>query len=87
MGSGGPLRRDFLLGFLTVLCACSLAVNAGLVLYVFYPSAWREFSLSQLRPPTARADDHVRGASSAAVTVIEYADFQCPFCQQMHETL
>ena len=81
------LRRDFLLGFLTVLCACSLAMNAGLVLYAFYPATWREVWLSRLRPPETRANDHVRGTLDAAFTVIEYADFQCPFCQQMHETL
>ncbi len=30
--------------------------------------------------PQPTQDEHVLGASSAKVTVIEYADFQCPFC-------
>lgn len=29
---------------------------------------------------TVAADDHVLGSASAPITVIEYADFQCPFC-------
>lgn len=31
--------------------------------------------------------DHVRGNQEAPVTVIEYSDFQCPFCSRFHETM
>jgi protein-disulfide isomerase len=27
-----------------------------------------------------RADDHVRGAADAPVTVVEYGDYECPYC-------
>lgn len=85
--AGGPVWRDFQLGFLTVLCACSLLLNAGLVLYNIFPSTWRELTLRRLHPPPMQVSDHVRGDPKASVIVIEYADFQCPYCQQMHATL
>jgi hypothetical protein len=33
------------------------------------------------------ADDHVFGNQNATVTVIEYSDFECPYCKQFHPTL
>lgn len=33
---------------------------------------WREIEV--------RADEHVRGAADALVTVVEYADAECPYC-------
>jgi len=36
--------------------------------------------------PPVGADDHVRGPLDAPL-VIEYADFECPFCALLHERL
>ena len=32
-------------------------------------------------------DDHIRGSAEAKVKLIEYSDFQCPFCAQAQPTL
>jgi len=37
------------------------------------------------RPVDAR--DHVRGNRKAQVSVIEYSDYECPFCKRFHATL
>ncbi len=36
----------------------------------------REFTV-----PWVTADDHVRGHAAAAVTVLEYGDYECPYCR------
>lgn len=37
------------------------------------------------RPVDAKRD-HIRGNVSADVSLIEYSDFECPFCKRFHET-
>ncbi len=39
----------------------------------------------QVRP--VDETDHIKGAENAKVTIVEYSDFECPFCQRLHQTM
>lgn len=36
--------------------------------------------------PGVKDEDHVRGSRDARVFIIEYSDFECPFCARFHPT-
>lgn len=39
----------------------------------------------KVRPVTTV--DHIKGNPDAPIKIVEYSDFECPFCQQFHRTL
>lgn len=41
--------------------------------------------LVQINPVTEK--DHIQGNPDAKVMIIEYSDFECPFCQRHHNTM
>jgi len=40
---------------------------------------------SEIRPVTEK--DHIKGSLDASVKIVEYSDFECPFCQRFHDTM
>jgi protein-disulfide isomerase len=39
--------------------------------------------MSKLNPPVG-AEDHSQGAADASVTLVEYGDYQCPYCGEAY---
>lgn len=48
------------------------------------PDMWEDTS-DELPPVTAK--DHLFGSKTAAVTIVEYGDIECPFCARAHTTM
>jgi len=44
-----------------------------------------EGSVNVMNPITA--EDHIRGNPNAPVKIVEYSDYECPFCKRFHETM
>ncbi len=45
----------------------------------------QQAAAEQLRPVSVE-DDFIRGADNAEFSMIEYSDFECPFCKRFHDT-
>ncbi len=40
---------------------------------------------SKVEPPTE--DDHIKGNLSAPIKIVEFSDFDCPFCNRFHDVM
>jgi protein-disulfide isomerase len=73
--------------FLVVLLAFSILTNIVMIGKQRYPHFFTRVQVALLPAPKVMADDHVRGNPNAKYTVIEYADFQCPYCTRFHDAM
>ena len=66
-------------------------VRAGKARAEYLKALHNQYSvLITLSPPTAEVSldgAAVRGPQNASVTVVEFADYECPYCQQIHSDL
>ncbi len=49
------------------------------------PVAQQTGDLEQMTPVSSK--DHIRGNPDALVKIVEYSDFECPFCKRFHDTM
>jgi protein-disulfide isomerase len=73
--------------FLIVLLFISILTNFVLLVRLKYPNAMQTIQIALLPAPKVIPTDHVRGNPNAKFTIIEYSDFQCPYCTKMHEAM
>lgn len=82
--AGQKQRSDY---FLTAVCVISVTLNFVLMYFMINPDALREIRLSFKRIPRVTAKDHIRGSGETSTVAIEYSDFLCHFCKELHSTL
>ncbi len=86
--------RDAVIKELRASGAMDRAVDAGIERFVERQNALAQEEQrreAEARAGTARpvskGRDHIRGDPAAPVSLIEYSDFECPFCKGFHPTL
>ena len=90
-----PLWKDLLVPAAIVIAG--IAIGAGL-----YMSGGGASSAQIAAQPTpvaeqevdrtdqvseVTADDHKKGSDDALITIVEYSDFDCPFCSRFHDSM
>lgn len=84
----GPMLDQAKIGILTAsLAAATLSIVLFRVL-AWVPEGWLHRAergtappLSDLVIPVDPARDHIRGAPAARVTLVQYGDYECPYCR------
>jgi len=65
-------------------------INAGIVRYIQKQRQAKarggNNKTKNVRPVSAKRD-HIRGNPDAEISLIEYSDFECPFCKRFHVTM
>jgi hypothetical protein len=46
-----------------------------------------DYGITEIIPGFDPSSDHYKGSVNPEITIIEYSDFECPFCSRIHGTL
>jgi protein-disulfide isomerase len=85
-------RKDIVSNALTgILVVCALIITAAVIRRELIPKQTVSAALPQPRQIEGWQDlataGHLIGSPGAPVKVVEFSDYQCPFCKTMHFTL
>ncbi len=76
-------KNNYLVPVAIVIAGVLIAVS---VMYSNQNKTPEEVKLTDnVRPVTS--EDHILGSPDADVVIVEYSDFECPFCKRFHKTM
>ena len=88
------MRNHRSIGMLTVLLALLLAVNVGCKRMTNEEQGASQGSAASAGEVELDEDDRfglegapMKGAADGVVTIVEFSDFQCPFCSRVNPTI
>jgi protein-disulfide isomerase len=68
-----------------ILFATAVLVVGGVLVYRSNPNLFQETEQTKIAPlPGDEKRENSLGSPEAKVVIVEYSDFQCPFCQKFH---
>ena len=76
-----------ILGFALIAIAIFFSGNSSKNTVVQTPPSDEQNSINDGRVPPPTADDYIKGNPNAPIVMIEYSDYECPFCKQFHTTM
>ncbi len=63
----------------------SVVINTGSDTQPTRPTPQPAGSTDAVRPVTS--EDHIKGNPDAPIKIVEYSDYECPFCKRHHDTM
>jgi len=93
--TGGGTRNTLGIPIAIVIAA---ALIAGAIIYTGSTGSKNNVQIGNNTAPNAQAtgeievapvtgDDHIRGNPNAPIMIVEYSDYDCPFCKNFHDTM
>ena len=85
----GPMLEHAKVGILTASIVAAILGTVLFQLLSWLPSGWLRRAergtaapLADLVVPIDPVRDHIRGAAAAPVTLVQYGDYECPYCRE-----